>query len=296
MFSNAPFQSILFDNKTFIVKRDDLIHSKLNGNKAFKLAYLLDSELKTSNITKLVSFGGCQSNFMLALSRLAIIKGLQFDYWVRTLPKFLKANPCGNLKSALKDNMKLIERLRLPDITELHHHYNSDQTLILDQGGRMPSAEYGMKRCAKQIIDYTSAQGLTDYSVFVPSGTGTTAVYLAKYLPIDTLYTTPCIVDENDLKRQMQSLDIAASSRVQILNPCREYRFGGLYFEHLALYQQLLSQTAIEFELLYDPQGWQVLLSYYDKLPKPVIYLHCGGTEGNETMLKRYRRNGMLKP
>ena len=63
---------------------------------------------------------------------------------------------------------------------------------------------------------------------------------------------------------------------------------------YLEIFQQLKGQTGITFELLYDPLSWQILLAHYNVLTKPIIYLHCGGVSGNETMLNRYRYYGML--
>jgi 1-aminocyclopropane-1-carboxylate deaminase/D-cysteine desulfhydrase-like pyridoxal-dependent ACC family enzyme len=56
------------------------------------------------------------------------------------------------------------------------------------------------------------------------------------------------------------------------------------------MYQQLLAQTDIEFELLYDAKTWLVLQEW--TCDKPILYLHNGGISGNASMLARYRRLG----
>ena len=76
----------------------------------------------------------------------------------------------------------------------------------------------------------------------------------------------------------------------KILEPNFKTYFGQLDIENYNIYKNLLDQTNIEFDLLYDPIAWRTLLEYYDQLPKPVIYIHCGGTSGNETMIARYKR------
>ena len=66
---NNLFQKITFQNKSYIIMRDDLCHPILSGNKARKLQYILDDN-ESLHIAKIVSFGGNQSNFMFALSQL----------------------------------------------------------------------------------------------------------------------------------------------------------------------------------------------------------------------------------
>lgn len=105
------FQKISFENKDFIVMRDDLSHPIFSGNKARKLAYLLNNPEKYSHIQTIISFGGNQSNFMLALSQLAELKGWNFHYWIKPLPKFLRQTKNGNLKLALDNGMQLFETL-----------------------------------------------------------------------------------------------------------------------------------------------------------------------------------------
>ena len=51
-----------------------------------------------------------------------------------------------------------------------------------------------------------------------------------------------------------------------------------------------LRQTGLEFDMLYDPVGWQVLLANTDKLDGEIMYIHQGGVLGNESMLPRYKR------
>ena len=43
-FDSSPVQSILFDNKQFYLKRDDLLHPDFSGNKARKLYYFLQND------------------------------------------------------------------------------------------------------------------------------------------------------------------------------------------------------------------------------------------------------------
>ncbi|ASG69003.1 1-aminocyclopropane-1-carboxylate deaminase [Francisella halioticida] len=269
--------------------RDDLNHHIFSGNKARKLAYILSNPGNYEQIKTIISFGGNQSNFMLALSQLAKIKNWAFHYWVKPLPKFLKQNKNGNLKFALENGMQLFEsneELKLKNIKSKYQ--NAKDFYFFDQGGKNPSAEEGIASCALEIKKYCEENKIEDYSVVVASGTGTTAIYLEKYLK-QKIFTIPCVGSSQYLKQQFNYID-KTLNHPQVLESQFQKNFGQLDIENYNIYKKLLQQTAIEFDLLYDPIAWRVLLANYNNLPKPIIYIHCGGTSGNITMINRYKK------
>ncbi|GAB4227109.1 MAG: hypothetical protein Kow0076_8660 [Francisella sp.] len=287
---SSLFQKISFNNKSFIVMRDDLSHPIFSGNKARKLAYILKQPDKYSHIKTIVSFGGNQSNFMLALSQLAKIKGWKFHYWIKPLPKLLKQIKNGNLKLALENGMQLFETKKTLNLENIQSYYNNIDKGIyfFDQGGKNTNSEYGISECAEEIKKYCLTNNITNYSVVVASGTGTTALYLEKYLS-NKVYTIPCVGNSKYLKEQFNSID-KTLSHPKIISLHFKSTFGKLDIDNYNIYLKLLKQTKIEFDLLYDPIAWRSLIVEYDKLPKPIIYIHCGGTYGNQTMIARYKR------
>lgn len=292
----TPFDNITFDDRQFIVMRDDLSHPIFSGNKARKLAYILKSPEKYAHIKKIVSFGGNQSNFMLALSQLAKIMAWEFEYWVKPLPKFLKTNPNGNFYLAIKNGMKIIEFTETNSHPYTQHiavilkqkYRHNYETFLFDQGGRNQNAETGIRECAAEIEKYCHDNNFNNYSIVIASGTGTTALYLEKYLT-NKVYTIACVGDDIYLHKQMNSVD-SNLNKPKLLQKDFESNFGQLDITNYEIYKKLLSETNIEFDLLYDPIAWRVLLRKYNELPKPIIYIHCGGTSGNITMLNRYDR------
>ena len=283
------FQKISFENKDFIVMRDDLSHSIFSGNKARKLAYTLNNPDKYSQIQTIVSFGGNQSNFMLALSQLAKLKGWNFHYWIKPLPKFLKQNKNGNLKLALANGMQLFEITNPLNLESVKTNYQIENSLyFFDQGGRNADAEEGIAACALEINKYCQINNINNYSVVIAAGTGTTALYFEKYLA-NKVYTIPCVGSLDYLKEQFASID-AKLAHPKIISPNFKNSFGQLDIANYDIYLKLLRETKIEFDLLYDPIAWRTLLAKYHQLPKPIIYIHCDGISGNQTMLARYRR------
>src|SRR5580704_5085003 len=83
----SPVQKIhaqLFEEKGLevFIKRDDLIHPIISGNKWRKLKYLL-KQAQTENRTHLVTFGGAYSNHLLATAATAAKFGFKSTGFLR---------------------------------------------------------------------------------------------------------------------------------------------------------------------------------------------------------------------
>ena len=279
---NSPIEQYSFEDHSFYLKRDDLLHPDFSGNKARKFYYFLQNDFQ--NIQKLVSYGSPQSNAMFSLSVLAKMKGWGFEYYVDHIADYLKENPHGNYKEALDNGMKIIEHSgTIP-------YQHDENVLFIEEGGRQRGAEFGIKILAEEIKSWQIENHIEELNVFLPSGTGTTALFLQKYLPWNSVYTTPCVGDESYLKKQFLMLDEDENHHPKIVTLEKKHHFGKLYKENYKIWLKLHQQTGVEFDLLYDPLGWRVLLTHPELFSKPILYIHQGGVLGNESMLPRYRR------
>jgi 1-aminocyclopropane-1-carboxylate deaminase/D-cysteine desulfhydrase-like pyridoxal-dependent ACC family enzyme len=286
----SPVQTIQFENHTFFLKRDDLIHPDFSGNKARKFHYFLTHDLP--HIRKILSYGSIQSNAMYSLSVLAKMKGWEFVYNVDHLPEYLKENPQGNYRAALENGMVI--RVRSEEVGG-----RSDRNvLFIEEGGRQKEAEYGIRLLAQEIVEWQEEQGIEALNIFLPSGTGTTALYLQKtfsLLPptsylLPKVYTTPCVGDAAYLKKQFSMLEPDERYHPTILTLEKKHHFGKLYRENYEIWLKLQQQTEVAFDLLYDPLGWRVLMAYPEICRGPTMYIHQGGLLGNQSMLPRYER------
>ena len=190
-YINSPIEKIIFNEEKYFIKRDDLLHKDFSGNKARKFYYFLKNDLP--NIKKIISYGSAQSNAMYSLSVLCKIKGLEFDYYVDHIATFLKENPTGNYKFAKEFGMNIKEE-SLPLIIQ-------EDELLISEGGAIKEASFGIKVLADEIIYWANENQIKNLKVFLPSGTGTTALYLQKYLPFEVL-TCACVGDEEYLLKQ----------------------------------------------------------------------------------------------
>ncbi len=272
----SPIEKVQFEALTFFVKRDDLLDRHFSGNKARKFHYYLHNHFP--HIKKIISHGSAQSNAMYSLSVLAKMQGWKFDYYVDHIASYLLENPHGNYQASLENGASIM-------IGEAPQSYH-DSVLFIPEGGRMQSSEYGIARLANEINErYHDKQ----IDIFLPSGTGTTALYLQKHTHFKVT-TTPCVGDSDYLSKQFSLLESDVSKHPRILNLEKKYHFGKLYREFFEIWIKLKKETGIEFDLLYDPKGWLTMMAHKNLFKNDILYIHQGGLLGNESMIKRYGR------
>ena len=281
----SPVSKISLDGRDFYVKRDDQIDRFLAGNKYRKLYTLLNTPKEIYN--KIISYGGTQSNAMLAIAAMCKDKGWEFIYYSKPISQTQKKQNDGNLFHALSFGMKHVEidNDNYRDFIASLRINMDEKTYIVDQGGAVREAKEGLKVLADEIRE----QNLNVKSLATPSGTGTTALFLALALPEYTVYTTPCVGDVEYLKEQMNALH-EIPDNLLILEPDRKYHFAKPYKKFFEIYKKLLDNK-IEFDLLYAPGMWKALLEQTDE---DILYIHSGGITGNESMLKRYKQKGLV--
>lgn len=284
---NVPSKitKIVLEGREFFIKRDDLVDPFLAGNKYRKLYTLLQTP--SQKLNKIISYGGTQSNAMLAIAAMCKNKGWEFFYYTKPLNQTMKNENFGNFYHAKKLGMQHVEiehQFYRDFIASLR--FNMDEkTFIIDQGGAVNEAKEGLEVLAKEIRE----QNPHVKSLATPSGTGTTALFLALMLPEYKVYTTPNVGDSAYLREQMSALCTIPKNLI-ILEPQKKYHFAKPYREFLEIWQKVL-QSGVEFDLIYAPNMWLSLLS---KTKEEILYIHSGGVSGNETMLQRYRQKGFL--
>ncbi len=284
---NSPVQRVCFEGRTFYLKRDDLLHPIFGGNKARKLYYFFTASLP---IKQVVSYGSLQSNAMCAIAALAKMRGWKFLYYARINQKLLQ-NPRGNLACALAYGMELKDIAQMPESDRrsiLSETRIEKGCLFIPEGARCQEARVGVARLAQEIKRWAIRR---DIVVFLPSGTGTTALFLQKELQRSgiVVMTTPCVGDRQYLKEQFFTLEPDERFHPTIIDPPKRYRFAKLYPELFSLWQRLAKETGVVFDLLYDPIGFAALL-HHDLLAQNLLYIHQGGVLGSVTMEERYKK------
>lgn len=265
----SPVESHVIRDRLIHLKRDDLwkLDSQISGNKARKLLGLeavrgmnhLESSPSLLPASCIVSYGGSQSNAMLALAALVHFSNqkssknnnsTRFVYYTKKLSKFLRTCPSGNLFRALALGMELRELTP----SEYDNLFGGEwggnpyppagleppipgNSLFIPQGGACGVALSGTRVLAREIYDYwktAHGSGGDPLAVVIPGGTCTTAVLTHVALrelqaldsnPLDIkVVVIPCVGDEAYARRQMKNIlshikTIQASDLPVILSP-----------------------------------------------------------------------------
>ena len=164
--------------------------------------------------------------------------------------------------------------------------YFIGDSLFINEGVWQPQAEAGFISQARQIERWAEAEGKT-VDIFLPSGTGTSAAFLAKHVKFD-VYTCPCVGDADYLKSEIKAL--TPNSKARILQPPKKYHFGDLKLELYQIWREVCEQTGIEFELIYDPVGFLTMTANLGAFKNEILYIHQGGALGNISQKLRYER------
>ncbi|CAM3785868.1 D-cysteine desulfhydrase [Vibrio aerogenes CECT 7868] len=292
---DSPVTRHQFGRFQFFLKRDELLHPEFSGNKARKFMSLLTGNYR--HIKTITSYGSPQANSLYSLAALAQIKGWRLEYYVDHIPEFMQQNPTGNYRAALGLGAKIIATnneahgfLRPEDYI---HRYlpPRDDTLIIPEGGRCELARDGVSALAYELLAWIKENQIRSPVIALPSGTGTTALYLHQIMKMYHIpvITCACVGGKDYLIQQFLSLQ--ADSYPTMLELPKKHHFGKLYQENYHIWMQLYHQTNVEFDLLYDPLMWRCLRqneAEYSKMN--LIYIHQGGIKGNESMLPRYQR------
>jgi 1-aminocyclopropane-1-carboxylate deaminase len=280
----TPIEKIFLDRRTFYIKRDDLIDPYLSGNKYRKLYTLIKTPKE--RFTKIVSYGGTQSNAMLAVAALCRQKGWIFEYYTKPL------HHNGEDRSSNYYHACKLGMIHKEIDVEIYYDFiasialNFDESVfVLHQGGADGSAKEGVQELANEI---RSSQ-LSIKSLATPSGTGTTALYLAECLPEYQIYTSPAIGTKEYLVEQMSALSTLPDN-LKILDSNKKYHFAKPYKEFYDIYNRL-KYNGVEFDLIYAPKLWKLLL---EQTEEEILYIHSGGVTGNMSMLQRYRYKNLI--
>jgi 1-aminocyclopropane-1-carboxylate deaminase len=260
------------------IKRDDLIHPLISGNKWRKLKYVLQ-KAQAEGKSHLITFGGAYSNHLLAIAAAAARFGF-------TATAFVRGEEVQNdtLFLCRLHGMQLIfvsresyrSRLTLFD----NHFGNDAHAYFVDEGGASPEAAQG---CAELIAELTEPYDC----LFCACGTGTTAAGLINGIQQHHLSTAfegiPVFKNGKFLRAEIDRYTIApAAYQLHI-----QYHFGGYAKtspELIDFIKRFVARTGILIEPVYTGK---MLYAIYDlarqgyfKRGSRILAIHTGGMLG----------------
>lgn len=263
------------------IKRDDLLHPVISGNKWRKLKYILDHAL-CSDATEIISMGGAYSNHLHALAYAGQALGVKTTGIIRS-------EPTETLTPTLIDLQNWDMELRFvsrSDYRQLRQYKNCHdlpgllaQQYWLPEGGAQPLALQGVAELVAEID--------MPYNLLcAPCGTGTTLAGLIAAVPEQvSVMGIAALKNAGFLIRDVEALLAQAHHNWQIN---LDYHFGGYASSNAeldAFINAFENNTGIPLEPVYTGK---MLYALYELIKnrtfKPgqrIIALHTGGLQGN---------------
>jgi len=181
----SPIQEIFEDewrekNIQVFVKRDDLIHPIISGNKWRKLKEYIDfAQINATN--SIISFGGAYSNHLYALAYVGNQFNIKTIGIIRGNELSTNSNSCLNQMSEWGMELHFLDResYRRKIIPE---EIKIENVLIIPEGGYSKKGVDGIATLISELNEQLNA----DFIV-TAVGTGTTAIGICQYAKIKTL-------------------------------------------------------------------------------------------------------------
>jgi 1-aminocyclopropane-1-carboxylate deaminase len=287
----SPVQQVtnkLFTDKgiELYIKRDDLIHPIISGNKWRKLKYVL-KHAQAQGKTHLVTFGGAYSNHLLATAAAAAQFGFKATGFVRG-----EEVQNDTLFLCRLHGMQLIftnrESYRDKSALFRNFHGNAEQVFFIDEGGA--SAE-GAKGCSELIDELTNTYG----HIFCACGTGTTAAGIINGLTkhkLPTQFNAVPVLKNGDFMREEIGKFLTSPNNYSLHT---DYHFGG-YGKTTPDLIQFIKQFVADTGILIEPvYTGKMLYAIYDLAARDhfahgskILAIHSGGIWGLLGMKDRF--------
>jgi 1-aminocyclopropane-1-carboxylate deaminase/D-cysteine desulfhydrase-like pyridoxal-dependent ACC family enzyme len=251
---------------------------------------------------------------MLAIACITNHHKCKFTYYTKKVNNLILNK--GNYDLAIKYGMNHIElsNSEYDNLHELSNSNDNNNTLWIPQGGAYNGAKHGVYKLTEEIVEFIKQQKemnktITKWKIIFASGTGTTALFAAqslnKIIKDNNDYNIemialPCVGSKEYLMEQMNTLDsISEGKKIfpTILSDDQKRIFAKPYKEHYSIWSELYQQTNILFDLIYFPRSFEIFLyneEYWNDDNTQIIWYHCGGCEGNESQLNRYKHSKIL--
>lgn len=287
----SPVQQIvtsLYDEKQVkvFIKRDDLIHPYISGNKWRKLKYIIQ-KAKSENRDHLITFGGAYSNHLLATA----CAGAKFNFKTTGIVRGEEVNnPTLLLCRLFGMNLKFIDRESFKNKQSyyLTHYSDNPNAYFIDEGGASHEAAKG---CSELI---TELKGTYDH-IFCACGTGSTAAGILNGIHENFINTKlhAISVFKNGGFIKDEILKYAQSDKNLILH--LDYHFGGYAKtndELIKFIKTISSSTGILLDPVYTGKMLyavnDLVLKDYFAPGSNILAIHTGGLLGILGMSEKF--------
>ncbi len=283
---------------TLTIKRDDLLHEHISGNKYRKLKYNLEEAKRLGHDT-LLTFGGAYSNHIVATAAagnefgfktIGVIRG---DEFAQDFPRSIQDNPSLSFAKEQGMGFKFVNRTEyrqkesISFIESLEKEFGS--FYLVPQGGTNSLA---VKGC-EEIL--TEEDDKFDYICCAIGTGGTISGIINTAKPHQKVLGFPALKGDflrNDILQYVKSED---NWELQ------DYHFGGfakINEDLVRFLNDFKKQTNIQLDPVYNGK---MLYGIVDMIKKgqiskesSILAIHTGGLQGIEGMNKRLKNKNSL--
>ncbi|MBM3453320.1 MAG: pyridoxal-phosphate dependent enzyme [Bacteroidetes bacterium] len=284
--SRVDSYSLNTQTLNLFIKRDDLIHPVISGNKWRKLKYNI-LYAQRNQVEGIITFGGAYSNHLIAtalaakisqLKCVGIVRGEELSYHSNTILSY-----CTSLGADLTFVSRKEYALRDETIYKQQLLTTYKNYLIIPEGGRN---YHGILGCM-EIMKETS----NDYDyVCVSQGTSTTSVGILLTIPEKTkLIVCPALKgfdSINEMSQAMLTMGFEKEfvrdklTQVIVLQTDILGKYGKASRELKNFNTELYDRTKINFDITYNAKSLFMLDDFIKKkslFEDKILYIHTGG-------------------
>lgn len=280
-------------NVKLFIKREDLIHPQISGNKYWKIFYNLNHYLESRTEKPLIiTFGGAYSNHISAVSAvgnlfgiqtLGIIRGEELEEKWKDNPTLIAAKRNGmNLKFFTREEYRYKEKL-----TEFLQQ-EFPEALIIPEGGTNENAVQGIKMMLNNDTkDF-------DY-LCTAVGTGGTIAGISEFCEENQKVIGFKVVVDASLENRISEL---TSKRNYHLTDAALGGYGKIKDENIRFINDFKTKFDIPLEPIYTGKMMQKVFEMIDDNYFPagseILCFHTGGLQGIEganMLLEKQKRN-----
>ena len=292
-----PIVEIPIESKVrLFIKREDLTHPEISGNKYWKMFYNVKKYLeKEVSERKIITFGGAFSNHIAAaaalgkefgIKTLGVIRGNELEDSWQENPTLFSAHQNGmSFRFVTRETYRYKEKM----MKELQEEF--PESLVVPEGGTNENAVEG--------IQYMLTDETNDFDYICSAvGTGGTVSGLSKFAQPHQKIIGFKAVKDNSLENRIKNLSKKDNF---ILIDASDGGFGKITDENVRFINEFYQYFGIVLEPVYTGKMlrkiFEMIADDYFPANSKILAFHTGGLQGivgaNE-MLKKKNRNLIL--
>nr|WP_246283071.1 pyridoxal-phosphate dependent enzyme [Marinifaba aquimaris] len=273
------------------VKRDDLIHRDISGNKWRKISGYIPY-IEQHQIKHVISFGGAFSNHIHALAHVCQQLDVQLHAYIRGEASSknnatLSHCPKSHTHFEFLDRQTYKRRHDADFLAQIKAQFPN--SLIIPEGGFGQCGLVGFK----QLIEEVNKQIKCDY-FFTPLGSGTTAAGLLENIsPQQKVIATAAVKNGIYLIDEVKAL-LTDKKKMNAFELLTDYHFGGFAKvspELLNFTLQIGQQNQLILDPIYTSKAlfalFELIAANHFAAGSNIVFLHTGGLQGWQGMLER---------